>query len=66
MAEPTRLPIRAGMKFGGVLGFVGSFLLAYQNSSGEHSIAIGGDSVFLTEEILICRRRDKVPKLPTW
>ena len=35
MAEPTRQSIRGSLRFGGVLGFVGGFLLAYQNSSGK-------------------------------
>ncbi|TFK39941.1 NADH-ubiquinone oxidoreductase complex I, 21 kDa subunit-domain-containing protein [Crucibulum laeve] len=33
MADPTRLRLKTSLKLGGVLGFVGGFLFAYQRSS---------------------------------
>ena len=35
MADPTRLKMKASLRLGGVLGFVGGFLMAYQRSSCE-------------------------------
>lgn len=34
MADPTRLRMRTPLRLGGLLGFCGGFLLAYQRSSG--------------------------------
>lgn len=34
MADPTRLRMRTPLRLGGLLGFFGGFLLAYQRSSG--------------------------------
>lgn len=36
MADPTRLALRTPLRLGGLLGTIGGFLLAYQNSSGTH------------------------------
>ncbi|KAF9005999.1 hypothetical protein BDQ17DRAFT_1423723 [Cyathus striatus] len=33
MADPSRMRLRTTLKLGGVLGFIGGFLLAYQRSS---------------------------------
>ena len=33
MADPTRLRLRTSLRLGGVLGFIGGFLMAYQRSS---------------------------------
>ena len=37
MADPTKLKMRAPLRWGGALGFIGGFLLAYQRSSGKCS-----------------------------
>lgn len=37
MADPSKLKLRTPMRLGGLLGFVGGFLLAYQRSSGTFS-----------------------------
>ncbi|KAF7798678.1 hypothetical protein EIP86_009902 [Pleurotus ostreatoroseus] len=34
MADPTKMKLRTPLRLGGLLGFVGGFLLAYQRSSG--------------------------------
>lgn len=36
MADPTRVALRTPLRLGGLLGAIGGFLLAYQNSSGAH------------------------------
>jgi hypothetical protein len=35
MADPTRVKLRTGLRLGGFLGFIGGFLMAYQQSSCE-------------------------------
>ena len=35
MADPTKIKMRSSLRLGGVLGFVGGFLMAYQRSSCE-------------------------------
>lgn len=35
MADPSKQKMRTGLRLGGLLGFVGGFLLAYQRSSCE-------------------------------
>jgi hypothetical protein len=35
MADPTKARLRPALRLGGVFGFIGGFLLAYQRSSRE-------------------------------
>ena len=35
MADPTKARLRPALRIGGVFGFIGGFLLAYQRSSCE-------------------------------
>ncbi len=35
MADPTKARLRPALRLGGVFGFIGGFLLAYQRSSCE-------------------------------
>jgi hypothetical protein len=37
MADPTKARLRPALRLGGVFGFIGGFLLAYQRSSCESS-----------------------------
>ena len=34
MADPTKFKMRTSLRLGGLLGFIGGFLMAYQRSSG--------------------------------
>ena len=41
MADPTKSRLRPALRLGGVFGFIGGFLLAYQRSSCEFVLSSG-------------------------
>ncbi len=43
MADPTKSRLRPALRLGGVFGFIGGFLLAYQRSSCEFVLMTYGD-----------------------
>ena len=44
MADPTKSRLRPALRLGGVFGFIGGFLLAYQRSSCESMPCLCHDS----------------------
>ena len=40
MADPQKIKLRTTLRLGGLMGFVGGFLLAYQRSSGMFTRAL--------------------------
>jgi hypothetical protein len=43
MADPSKFPLKTPLRLGGLLGFVGGFLFAYQRSSRAYCIFSGRD-----------------------
>ncbi len=40
MADPSKIRLRTSLRLGGLLGFVGGFLFAYQRSSREYNSSV--------------------------